>query len=116
MGRMLFLRLPRDDARAAPCPMHSSGDMTYGKEKLAVAANVCQRGILGGSVMVQIDRALHDPARHQWTPTPEQLAQWTADFERDGYVVLRNLLSPEEITAMHEQIAQAFDEPDPIYP
>jgi len=46
-------------------------------------------------------------------PTPEQLARWVADFERDGFVVLRGVLSPDEVDEMRPQVVRAYDEPDP---
>jgi Phytanoyl-CoA dioxygenase (PhyH) len=37
----------------------------------------------------------------------EQLKQ---TFEKDGYLVFRNLVSPERLSALHQQLAKAFDE------
>jgi ectoine hydroxylase-related dioxygenase (phytanoyl-CoA dioxygenase family) len=62
--------------------------------------------------MAQIDQAPAQQSRYRQTPTPAQLAEWVADFERDGFVVLRGLLAPEEIAAMREKVVQCFDEPD----
>jgi len=50
---------------------------------------------------------LHEP------PTSEQLSEWLADFERDGFVVARGVLAPDEIEAMRAQVVGAFDGPDP---
>jgi len=46
-------------------------------------------------------------------PTAEQLGSWVAAFERDGLVVLRGLLSGNEILELRERISEAFSEPDP---
>ena len=55
----------------------------------------------------------NDVGNSQRIPSDEQLRQWVADFERDGFIVLRGLLSPEEITDMRAQVVRAYDEPDP---
>jgi len=39
-------------------------------------------------------------------PNIEQLKE---TFARDGYLVFRNLVSPERLAALHKQLSQAFD-------
>ena len=63
--------------------------------------------------MAQTDQFAAERPGYQWVPTMEQLAQWIADFERDGFIVLRGLLSPQEAEEMREQVVQAHNEPDP---
>lgn len=46
-------------------------------------------------------------------PAPEQLRVWLEDFERDGFVVARGVLAPDEVEEMREQVVRAFDAPDP---
>src|SRR5215472_7414854 len=63
--------------------------------------------------MAQTEHSMRDRSTYQFKPTEEQLRQWVADFERDGYVVLRGLMSPDEIAEMRDRVVQAYDEPDP---
>lgn len=63
--------------------------------------------------MAQTERTTRDLASYQSKPTQEQLSQWVADFERDGFIVLRDLLSPDEIADMWDRVVRAYDEPDP---
>ena len=62
--------------------------------------------------MASTEESIREGARYQYVPTPEQLAQWLADFDRDGYVVLRGLLAPDEIVEMRERVVAAYDTPD----
>jgi ectoine hydroxylase-related dioxygenase (phytanoyl-CoA dioxygenase family) len=48
-----------------------------------------------------------------WVPTSAQLDSWIASFERDGFIVLRGLLSADEILELRERISEAFGRPDP---
>jgi hypothetical protein len=48
-----------------------------------------------------------------WLPSSEQLGSWIDDFERDGFVVVRGLLSADEVQALREGILEAFNRPDP---
>src|SRR5262245_30835096 len=64
------------------------------------------------ATMAQTEQGPTTQSQYRQPPTPEQLAAWVADFERDGFVVLRGLLSPEEIAAMREAVVTWFDEPD----
>ncbi len=52
------------------------------------------------------------PAYRQ-VPSSEQLAEWTNDFERDGFCVIPNVLSPTEVVELREGVIHAFDGPDP---
>jgi hypothetical protein len=45
--------------------------------------------------------------RQSSLPNVEQLK---ATFAKDGYLVFRNLVSPERLTALHKQLSQAFDD------
>lgn len=63
--------------------------------------------------MAQTNQIAPTHANAAWTPAPEQLAEWLADFERDGFVVVRGALSPAECVEMRKQVVQAYDEPDP---
>jgi phytanoyl-CoA dioxygenase PhyH len=38
------------------------------------------------------------------------VAQLKATFARDGYLVFKNLVSPERLSVLHKQLAQAFDD------
>ena len=62
--------------------------------------------------MAQTNQVAPSHSSSAWTPTPEQLAAWLADFERDGFVVLRGVLSTAECLEMGAQVVQAYDEPD----
>ena len=44
--------------------------------------------------------------RQSSLPNVEQLK---ATFAKDGYLVFRNLVSPERLSALHKQLSQAFD-------
>jgi ectoine hydroxylase-related dioxygenase (phytanoyl-CoA dioxygenase family) len=45
--------------------------------------------------------------RQSSLPNVEQLK---ATFAKDGYLVFRNLVSPERLSALHKQLSQAFDD------
>ena len=48
----------------------------------------------------------------QWSPSTDQLAKWVADYERDGFLILRNILSPDEVRQLRQDLIEAFDRQD----
>ncbi len=63
--------------------------------------------------MAPTEQPVGDLSIYRFKPTDDQLRQWVSEFERDGFIVLRGLMSPDEIVEMRDQVVQAFDQPDP---